>query len=108
MSRLTQSIAELRTLLQQCETEVQALLGGKKASAPRVRASLQKIKTLSHTMRGDVMEHVKTLPTKTKAKKVESVELPPNLPVLERKDAEEVPKKPKRVSKKTSKDKATN
>ena len=108
MSSLTQSLAELRSLLSQCETEVQSLLAGKKASAPRVRASLQKIKTLSHAMRGDVMEHVKTLPTKTKAKKVESVELPSNLPVLERKDAEEVPKKPKRVSKKTSKDKTSD
>jgi hypothetical protein len=61
-------------------------------------------------MRGDVMEHVKTLPTKTKAKKVESIELPPNPPVLERQRAEEVPKpKPKRTGgKKTSKDKISD
>ena len=106
MVSLTQSIAELRSLLSQCETEILSLIGGKKAAAPRVRASLQKIKTLSHAMRGDVMEHVKTLPTKTKAKKVE---LPPNPPPLERQDAEEIQKpKPKRVSKKTSKDKTSD
>jgi len=103
MSNLTHGIAELRTLLSQCETEVQSLLAGKKASAPRVRASLQKIKTVSHTLRGNVMDHVKGLPTKTKGKK--EVELPPNPPVLERQNAEEVKPKPKRVSKKTSKDK---
>jgi hypothetical protein len=108
MANLTQSIAELRSFVSQCETEVQALLNGKKASAPRIRASLQKIKTLSHAMRGDVMEHVKTLPTKAKAKKVESVELPPNPPVLERQRAEEIkPKQKRATSKKTSKDKTT-
>ena len=46
LSNLTASIAELKTcLVGQAEAELQSLLGGKKAGDPRVRASLQKIKT---------------------------------------------------------------
>lgn len=113
MSNLTQSIAELRTLVSQAETELQSLLGGKKAAAPRVRASLQKIKTLSHGMRASVMAHVKALPVNSRAKKVESVEdkenVPPPPPKLEREttEAPEPVKKPKRVHKKVIKSKTT-
>ena len=111
MSNLTASIAELRTLVSQAEAELQSLLAGKKASAPRVRASLQKIKTLSHSMRSDVMAHVKALPVNSRAKKIEPVEdeTPPPPPVLEREvtEAPEPVKKPKRVRKKTIKQEAT-
>ena len=69
MSNLSESIAELKTLVGQTENELQSLLGGKKAAAPRVRASLQKIKTLSHSMRSDVMTHVKGLPVNSRGKK---------------------------------------
>ena len=111
MSNLTQSIAELKTLVGQAEAELQSLLAGKKAAAPRVRASLQKVKTLSHSMRSSVMTFTKELPTKARAKKVEPVEdeqLPPP-PVLERETSEAVLVKPKRAPrKKASKKKTTD
>jgi hypothetical protein len=118
MANLNESIVELKTLISQCETELQSLHGGKKAAAPRVRASLQKIKNLAHSMRGGVMAFTKDLPVKTRTKK-ENAEPPveppvePVLaaPVLERAMTEApvaVPVKPKRVPKprkKTSKPK---
>ena len=112
MTNLTASIAELKTLVSQAEAELQSLLqSGKKASAPRVRASLQKIKTLSHTMRSDVMQHVKALPVNSRVKKttdpVEPEPIPPP-PALEREATETLPvKKPRQPRKKASKDKAT-
>lgn len=102
MSNLTQSIAELKTLVSQAEAELLSLQSGKKASAPRVRASLQKIKMLSHVMRSNVMEHVKTLPVTTRSKKTSPIEddLPPALPELERETAEVLPVKAKRAPRK--------
>ena len=105
MANINQSMAELKTLVGQAETELKSLHEGRKASAPRVRASLQKIKTLSHAMRAGVMEHVKSLPTVTRVKKgkenVEPVEdaIPPP-PVLQRESTEvPVPVKPKPAKK---------
>ena len=112
MTNLSESIAELKTLVGQTENELQSLLASKKAAAPRVRASLQKIKTLSHSMRSDVMQHVKALPVNSRTKKPEPEPelLPPPPPVLEREASEAVPvkAKPKRAPrKKTIKEKAT-
>ena len=113
MTNLNESIAELKTLVGQAENELQSLLGGKKAAAPRVRASLQKIKTLAHSMRAGVMEHVKALPVNSRSKKTaKSVEdeLPPP-PVLEREKTEalEPVKKPKQAPrKKAIKEKTTD
>jgi hypothetical protein len=107
MSNLSASIAELKTLVGQAETELLSLQSGKKAAAPRVRASLQKIKNLSHSMRSSVMDFTKALPVNSRAKKVEPVEdeqLPPP-PVLKR-EVTEAPVKPKRVRKKPVEDKA--
>jgi len=108
MTAITQSIAELKTLVGQAETELQLLQSGKKASAPRVRASLQKIKTLAHTMRGLVMTFTKELPTVSRVKKTtavpaESDELPLERPVLRREftDAPVVKKAPKKKAVKT-------
>ena len=111
MTNLSESIAELKTLVSQTETELQSLLSGKKAAAPRARSSLQKIKTLSHTMRSDVMQHVKALPVNSRVKKttdpVEPEPIPPP-PALEREATETLPvKKPRQPRKKASKDKAT-
>ena len=73
MSNLSGSIAELKTLVGQADDELQSLLGGKKASAPRVRASLQKMKNLCHSMRQEVMNHTKALPVKKRAKTADPV-----------------------------------
>ena len=110
MSDLNQKIAELKTLIGQAEVELLSLQSGKKASAPRVRASLQKIKTLSHSMRSDVMTFTKSLPVNSRVKKtVEPVESLPPPPKLERETTEvqlsPVKPKPKRVRKKTIKEK---
>ena len=66
MTELTQAIGELKTLLGQTENELNSLLAGKKASAPRMRASLQKIKSVSHSMRAVVMDYTKSLPVKSR------------------------------------------
>ena len=68
MSNLTQQFAELQSLVSQGQTELLSLLQGRKASAPRVRASLQKIKTVAQAMRGGVMQFTKELPTKSRTK----------------------------------------
>ena len=68
MTTLSQQFAELTSLVSQTQTELLSLLQGRKASAPRVRASLQKIKTVAQAMRGDVMQFTKELPTKSRTK----------------------------------------
>ena len=84
MSKLSQSIAELKTLIGQCETELTSLQAGRKASAARVRSSLQQIKTLSHKMRGDIMIYTRELPTKTRTKKnIEPIEAEPRIGVAD-------------------------
>ena len=80
MSNLSASIAELKTLVGQADDELQSLVAGKKASAPRVRASLQKIKTLCHSMRQEVMNHTKALPVKKRAKTADPVTDKENIP----------------------------
>ena len=112
MSNLTQQFAELQSLVNQAQTELLSLLQGRKASAPRIRASLQKIKTVAQAMRGDVMTFTKDLPTKsrTKVTPVEptSDEEPPPPPVLKRESTtmtgEEEPKKKRAPRKKAIKD----
>ena len=80
MTSLNHSIAELKTLVGQADDELQSLVAGKKASAPRVRASLQKIKTLCHSMRQEVMNHTKALPVKKRAKTADPVADKENIP----------------------------
>lgn len=90
MTAINQSMAEMKLLVSQAETELNLLHSGKKASAPKVRATLQKIKTLSHSMRSGVMTYVKELPTVSRVKKTTAVPaedgeaLPLTKPVLRR------------------------
>ena len=67
MTELQQGIFELKSILGQAEAEVNSLLAGKKAAAPRIRASLQKLKSISHNMRAVVMDYTKALPVKSRA-----------------------------------------
>ncbi len=64
MSALSESIQEIKTHIFVAESELNSLIAGKKASASRVRKSLQEVKKLSHLLRKAIVEHVKTLPTK--------------------------------------------
>lgn len=43
------------------DSELVSLESGRKSSAPRARKSLQEIKKLSHELRKNIVEHLKTL-----------------------------------------------
>ncbi len=55
---------EIRMQLETAEREIASLQGGRKASAARVRKALQIIKELSHTLRKQIVEYSRSLPTK--------------------------------------------
>ena len=89
MTAIDQSMNEMKLLVGQMESELNLLQSGRKASAPKCRASLQKIKNPAHIMRGSVMAYVKELPTVSRVKKTTAVpaednELPIGRPVLKR------------------------
>ena len=60
-------ISEIKMQLEVAEKEIASLQGGRKASAARARKSLQIIKGLAHTMRKNIVEFSKGLPTKKRA-----------------------------------------
>ena len=102
MTSLQDQATILRNHLLQCELEIDALVGGKKAAAPRVRSSLQAIKSLAHEMRKTTTELTKSFPAKTRAtkpnQKVVDIEIIPPLPpapILKREVTEAVEVKPK-------------
>ena len=66
MSNLNDNLAVLKSHVASLESELNALRAGKKASAPKARLALQKIKVLAQEMRKSVMLHVKSLPVKSK------------------------------------------
>jgi hypothetical protein len=66
---LIDSITSLRTQLDNAESEILSLSGGKKASAARARKSLQTIKSSCHTMRKSITDHTKGMVTKPRVKK---------------------------------------
>lgn len=63
---LSQQITALKTLLEQAESEIKSLEGGRKASAARARKSLQGIKSSSHGLRKLITEHTRALPVKAR------------------------------------------
>ena len=69
-------ISEIRMQLEVAEKEIASLQGGRKASAARARKSLQIIKGLAHTMRKNIVEFSRSLPTKKRAGEVEVAEVP--------------------------------
>ena len=93
----------LRNHLLQCELEIDNLLAGKKASAPRVRSQLQAIKALAHEMRKTTTGVTKSFPVKSKTTKpnqkdidIEEIKPPvPPPPVLKREVTEAIEVKPK-------------
>ena len=72
MTTLNDQINEIKTHILVAESEVNSLITGRKASASRVRKSLQEVKKLSHLLRKAVIEHVKLLPVKTRESRGES------------------------------------
>ena len=67
-------INEIRMQLEVAEKEIASLENGRKASAARARKSLQIIKGLSHTLRKNIVEYAKGLPTKKRAGEVAEAE----------------------------------
>ena len=74
MTSLNEQITEIKTHIFVAESELNSLVAGKKASASRVRKSLQQIKKLSHLLRKAIVEFTKTLPTKKRALSPKPVE----------------------------------
>jgi len=88
---LERELQTLRTYFETAENEIKSLKSGRRAAAPRARRSLQQIKQTSHRMRGDIMNTVKSMPVKSRTKKV--VEAPveedlPSPPELKREPSE--------------------
>ncbi len=94
MTSLTENLANLKIHMETTDKELVSLISGRKASSARARKSLQNLKALAHTMRKQIVEHVKSLPVKSK--KVGPVEAAPVEPPEE---AVEAPMKKKRVRK---------
>ena len=77
---LSDKVASIRSHLETAQREVQALEGGKKASAPRARKSLQEVKKLSHELRKVIVEHLKSVKGVKEVKGVKAETLPPPPP----------------------------
>ena len=60
-------INEIKMQLETAEKEIASLESGRKASAARARKALQIIKGLSHTLRKQIVEYSRSLPTKKRA-----------------------------------------
>ena len=96
MSSLSENMNALKAHMANAERELASLHSGKKASSARARKALGQIKTLCHLMRKGVIEHVRTMPVKSKSKKVVAEVVGP---VEQPEEAVEAPMKKKRVRK---------
>ena len=70
MSSFSEKISSLRNMVDNVETELKLLEGGRKTSSVRARKSLQDIKTACHDMRKDVTVFTQKLPTKPRSSKI--------------------------------------
>ena len=66
---LIDSITSLRTQLDNAESEIKSLSGGKKTASVRARKSLQTIKLGCQVLRKSVTDHTKGMVTKPRVKK---------------------------------------
>lgn len=93
MDQLKEQVTNIKTQLAICESELASLMSGKKASGPRVRACLMKIKGSAHAARSATTAVVAAIPTKSRAKSPAAPE-----PVVAAVVPEPVPElKPKRA-----------
>jgi hypothetical protein len=65
---LSESILQLRVSLDNAESEIKSLEGGRKASAARARKALQTIKLAAHELRKQITETTKAMPVKSRVK----------------------------------------
>ena len=89
---LTDKIHEIKLQIETAEKEIESLTSGRKASAARSRKSLQLIKSLSHSLRKEIVNFTKQLPTKRRSIDVPKIDVPEPI-------AEEVVAVPKKVRK---------
>ena len=88
-------ISEIKMQLEVAEREIASLEGGRKASAARARKALQIIKGLAHTMRKQIVEFSRSLPTKKRAGEVAAEPIVPT--VATEPKAPKAPRKRKEV-----------
>ena len=69
---LTDKINEIILHAESAKNHIESLEKGRKASCAKSRADLLKIKNLSHELRKDCMNTMKTIPVKSRVPKVES------------------------------------
>lgn len=100
MTSLSDQILLMRQSLDATEKELKALEGGRKASAPRARKSLQALKQSSHQLRKQITDSVKSMPTKKRTKKEEVNILDAKMSQVEEPEAEPEEEKPKADSSK--------
>ena len=96
---LSEQILLMKQDLENVERELKSLEGGRKASAPRARKSLQNLKTSSHALRKQIVEHTKSLPIKKRTKK-EPVQNPEDFKPEPAPEQEPAPEEPKASTKK--------
>jgi hypothetical protein len=68
MDSLLQNITDIKMHLSQVEEQALQLSAGKKASSAKIRASLMKIKGLSHTGRANATLAMQKIPVKSRSK----------------------------------------
>ena len=73
---LTDKIHEIKLQIETAEKEIESLSSGRKASAARSRKSLQLIKSLSHSLRKEIVNFTKQLPTKKRSIDVPKIDVP--------------------------------
>ena len=97
---LNDMIVQIQLHLDQTKKHIADLESGTKASSPKCRAELQKIKVLAHQLRKECITTQKALPVKTRVK-ITPTEVPVAEPVLPPEPEAPVvaPKKPKRRTK---------
>lgn len=104
---LNDMIVQLQLHLDQAKKHIADLESGTKASAPKCRAELQKIKVLAHQLRKECITTQKAIPVKSKVKitPTEPVVAEPvtGCPVVPPEPVEEIKPKPAKKPRKSKK-----
>ena len=104
---LNDQILQIQMNLDRAKEHIVQLEAGRKASSAKARTDLQKIKVLAHQLRKGCVEHVKSIPKKSKIRVIPTEPGLPSEPVLptdpvlppELEAPVVIPKKPKRLKK---------
>ena len=107
---LNDMVVQLQLHLDQTKKHIADLESGTKASAPKCRAELQKIKVLAHQLRKECITTQKTIPVKHRTKVAPAVESPAvideivcMLPAVAAEPVEEIKPKPAKKPRKSKK-----